>query len=100
MANTSPEDPPAQFVDNVGSGDVFADAVAGAFLTNGNVHITLVSRRCDYSRQPNVFSDVVIGRIVMPLVAVENAAQFLTDFVERMKKQLANPQANAPKTLQ
>jgi hypothetical protein len=100
MAKTAPEETPIKLVDNIGAGDVFVDAFVGAFLTNGNVHITLASRRCDYTQQPSVFSDVVIGRLVMPLAAAENAAQFLTDFVERMKKQLANPPADAPKTLQ
>jgi hypothetical protein len=86
-------------LDNPGAPDVFADAVAGAFLTNGNVHMTFLSRRCDYSQNPNVFTDVIIGRLVMPFAAVENAVNFLSDFVERMKKQLANP-PDAPRTLQ
>ena len=83
-----------------GAPDVFADGCVGAFLTSGNVHMTLTSRRCDYSRPPGVFSDVVIGRIVMPLAAAENMAQFLTEFVARMRAQLANMPADAPRTMQ
>jgi hypothetical protein len=99
MQNTSPEQP-VVLVDNLGAPDVFADGCIGAFLTNGNVHMTLTCRRCDYTKQPNVFSDVVIGRLVMPLAAVENMAQFLGDFATRMRSQLANMPAGAPKTLQ
>jgi hypothetical protein len=99
MANT-PETvaPPTTIpvVDNIGAPDVFADGLIGAFLDNGNVHMTFVSRRCDYSRNPNFFSDVVIGRLIMPLAAAENAAKFLSDFVERMKAQI---EAQAPGTI-
>jgi hypothetical protein len=90
MTNTPDEPERPSFAsstlrDNIGAPDVFADAVVGAFLTNGNVHMTFVTRRCEYSVEPNVFSDVVIGRLVMPLAAVENMAQFLWDYVQRMK---------------
>jgi len=99
MQNTSPEQP-VTLVDNLGAPDFFADGCIGAFLTNGNVHMTLTSRRCDYTKQPNVFSEVVIGRMVMPLAAAENMVNFLSDFVVRMREQLANMPADAPRTLQ
>jgi hypothetical protein len=99
MQNTSPE-LPVVLVDNLGAPDVFADSCIAAFLTNGNVHMTFTSRRCDYTKQPNVFSDLVIGRLVMPLAAAENMAQFLGNFVTRMRAQLTNMPADTPKTLQ
>jgi hypothetical protein len=74
---------PITLVDNSGAPDVFADAIVGAFVTSGNIHMTLVTRRCDYTKQPNEFSDQVIGRLVMPLAAVENAVQLLTDLIGR-----------------
>jgi hypothetical protein len=103
MARTSPPKPPEpeiRIVDNPGAPEVFANGVIGAFLNNGNIHITLGSRRCDYSRQPNVFTDVVIGRLVIPFAAAENAVQFLADFMERMKQIAADPSSSAPRTLQ
>jgi hypothetical protein len=86
--------------DNSAAPDVFADGCVGAFLNNGNVHMTFTSRRCDYSQQPNIFSDMVIGRLVMPFAAAENMASFLTKFVEQMKKQAASPPVDAPRTIQ
>jgi hypothetical protein len=100
MAKSPEAEIPIPVIDNIGAPDVFADRVSGAFLTNGNVHISLVSRRCDHSKQPGVFSDVVIGRLVMPFAAAEELVRFLGDFVERMKKQIANPPIDGPKTLQ
>lgn len=87
-------------IDNPLAPDVFADRIAGAFLTNGNVHMTFLSRRCDYTKTPNVFQDVVIGRLVMPFAEAEGTARFLLDFVERMKKVHGVTSPDAPKTLQ
>jgi hypothetical protein len=106
MANTPESDktPPNEavvpIIDDSAAPDVFADRIAGAFLANGNVHITLLSRRCDYSRQPNFFSDVVMGRLVMPFPEVENMARLLLDFVDRMKKVHGVTSPEIPKTLQ
>ncbi len=76
---------PIAFTANPDASDTFADSAVGAFVNNGNVHITLAIRRCDYSRQPNVLSDVVVGRLIMPLAAAERMAQFLTDCVRKVK---------------
>jgi hypothetical protein len=95
-----PEDKPIPTVDNILSPDIFADGVAGVFLNNGNVHITFFSRRCDYSKVPNEFSNVVIGRLVMPFSGADNMVNFLAEFVERMKKQAENPPLNPPPTIQ
>ncbi len=95
-----PDDVPVKIVDNVLAPELFADLVSGVFLNNGNVHLTLTSRQCDYASLPNVFSDVVVGRIIMPFSAADNLVQFLGNFVERMKKQAASPPIDAPKMLQ
>ncbi len=94
------DEPKLAIIPNVGASDVFADHIVGAFLTNGNVHMTFAARRCDYSVQPNVFVDAVIGRLVMPMVAVENMIEFLSGFVARMKEQPAHISGDAPNTLQ
>jgi hypothetical protein len=91
---------PITVVDNLCAPDVLADAMIGAFLTNGNVHMTLVARRCDYSKHPNIFSDVVIGRLVMPFAAAENMAKFIGDFTKRMKEIPAHLTADTPTILQ
>jgi hypothetical protein len=105
MASTPDEGTPPKFVpvttvDNIGAPDVFADGLAGAFLTNGNVHMTFVTRRCDYTKQPNLFSDLVIGRLIMPLAAVENVAQFLNGYLERLRTQPPDLISDGPKTIQ
>lgn len=89
-------------VDDIRAPDVFADAIAGVFLTHGNFHMTFVARRCDYSKDPNMFSDAVIGRLVMPFAAVENMVEFLGNYVQRVKNQSfpAGPQDPSPRTLQ
>lgn len=94
------ENAPVQVTANVGAPDVFADRIVGVFLNNGNVHMTLASRRCDYSVTPNVFVDAVIGQLVMPMAAAENLAQFLTGFIDRMKKQPTHMPADTPRTVQ
>lgn len=94
-----PDDSPnVSLLDNALAPDLFADRVIGGFLSDGNVHLTFVARRCDYSQTPNVFRDVVIGRLVMPFTAADGMARFMTDFVARMKAQLSN--APSSKTLQ
>jgi len=95
-----PEDKPIPIIDSPLAPDVFADDAIGVFLNNGNVHITFTSRRCDYTQTPSFFTNVVIGRLVMPFFGAEGMVKFLADFVERMKKQAASPPLEAPKTLQ
>ena len=94
-----PDDSPSvSLLDNALAPDLFADRVIGGFLSDGNVHLTFVARRCDYSQTPNAFKDVVIGRLVMPFKAAEGMAQFVTEFVGRMKLQLTTVPSS--KTLQ
>jgi len=95
-----PEAAPIPLVDNMGAPDVFADDVAGVFLNNGNIHITFSSRRCNHAQEPGIFSNVVIGRLVIPMAAAENMVVFLGGFLERMKKQAQSPPLEAPKTIQ
>lgn len=87
-------------VENLGAPDVFADRAVGAFFNNGNAHITLASRRCDYSKQPNVYADVVVARLVMPLAAAEELARIVLDLAERARKVYGVTSPEAPKTLQ
>lgn len=96
----NPETKPVKIVNSASAPEIFADLVSGVFLNNGNVHITLTSRHCDYGSVPNVFSDVVVGRLVMPFAAAENMVEFLGNFLERMKKQAASPPVDAPKMMQ
>jgi hypothetical protein len=99
MANET-EETPVPLIDNIGAPDVFADRVVGAFLTNGNVHMTFCSRRLDHTKTPGTFSDLVIGRLVMPFAATENMIEFLEDFVARMKAQAASVGDTSKRTLQ
>jgi hypothetical protein len=95
-----PPEPPVPLIDNPLAPDVFADRIAGAFLVNGNVHITLVSRRCDYTKQPNSYTDAVIGRLVIPFPEVEGMARFLLNFLDRMKKVYGVTSPTVPRTMQ
>jgi hypothetical protein len=78
---------PVPFVANLNAPDLFASGAFGAFVDKGNVHITLVARRCDYSSDPNILTDVVIGRLVMPLSATEQMVQFLENCLNTIKQQ-------------
>jgi hypothetical protein len=95
-----PEDKPIPLIDSALAPDLFADGVPGVILNDGNVHITFSSRRCDHGQATAVFSNVVTHRLVMPIRSAENMVQFLSDFLERMKKQAASPPLDSPKTLQ
>ena len=82
MSDTTPT-----FIDNPHAPDVFADEAMGFFLTGGNVRITFVSYRVNYSASPGPVSRVVIGRLVMSLPAAEAMHRGLADFIARMKAQ-------------
>ena len=87
-------------VDNPGAPDVFADAIIGAFLKDGNVHMTFASRRCDYTKDPNLYVDVVIGRLILPLAVAEHMVQFLGQTLPTLKSAMANIVTDAPTTAQ
>lgn len=66
---------------------VFADAVTGCSLINGNVHLVFEVTHQMPTQQHDMgeFSRHVACRIVLPFVAAELAAQLLTSFTQRMK---------------
>jgi hypothetical protein len=97
MAKTTPK---VALIDNPHAPEVFADGCVGAFLLNGNAHITFAAQKCDYTKQSSQFVNVVIGRLVIPFGAAENMVQFLTEFLNRMKQQAAIGPDDEPRTLQ
>jgi hypothetical protein len=90
---------PIPILANLDAPDIFAESAYGAFITNGNVHITLVARRSDHGNSSGNLVDVVIGRLIMPLAAAEKMAQFVGDCLEAIKSQ-ASVATNAQRTLQ
>jgi hypothetical protein len=85
----APHDKPVLIAAGLDAPDIFATGAVGAFVNNGNFHITLVARRGDYGHLPNQLTDVAIGRLVMPLPATEQMARFLGDCLETIKRQAA-----------
>jgi hypothetical protein len=81
------EEQPVPVIANLNAPDIFSDGAYGAFVTNGNVHITLVARRSDHSNSSGHVTDVVIGRLIMPLVAAEKMAKFVGDCLQVIKTQ-------------
>ena len=78
---------PVPIIPNLDAPDIFSDGAYGAFVTNGNVHITLVARRSDHSNPSGHLADVVIGRLIMPLDAAEKMVRFVGDCLEAIKPQ-------------
>jgi hypothetical protein len=82
------DEKPVPVVSNLDAPDSYADGAYGVFVTNGNVHITLVARRCDYSNnRSGHLADVVIGRLIMPISATEKMVQFIGDCLQAIKPQ-------------
>ena len=79
-ATAPPPRPP--FIDNPHAPEVLATEVVGFLFFNGNVHITLAAPRSNYGVDPPVVSQVVIGRLVMPLNGAQNLAVGLYDFLK------------------
>jgi hypothetical protein len=78
---------PIPIIANLDAPDIFSDGAYGAFVANGNVHITLVSRRSDYSNSSGHLADVVVGRLIMPLGAAEKMVRFVGDCLQAIKPQ-------------
>ncbi len=79
-------------VDNPSAQDLFATRAAGLFVSTGNVHITLVARRCDHRTDPGPYSDLVIGRLVMPLATAAELGHLLSEFTAKLKATTAEHQ--------
>jgi hypothetical protein len=80
MQTTTPV--PVPFIDNPHAPEVFAAEAIGFLLHQGNVHITLTSPRSDHGTQPPTANNVVIGRLVMPLVGAQRFVMGLYDFLK------------------
>ncbi|RWF71879.1 hypothetical protein [Mesorhizobium sp.] len=72
-------------INNSHAPDIFADDAVGFFTYAGNMRITCVSDRSDYSTSPIAVNRVVIGRLVMPVAAAEAMAKAILDQVGRMR---------------
>lgn len=75
---------PVSFLDNPHAPEVFADAVTGFFLLNGNMRLTLESARVNHISSPGPVARVVIGRVVMPVEQARNLAHGILAFLEEM----------------
>lgn len=73
---------PVHFIDNPHAPEVLATEVAGFWLNQGNVHITLESARIDHAKSPGPVNRVVIARLVMPIGGAQNLAAGLYDFLK------------------
>jgi hypothetical protein len=78
---------PITVIANLDAPDLFSDGAYGAFVTNGNVHITLVARRSDHSNPSGHLTDVVIGRLIMPISAADEMVKFIGDCLRAMQHQ-------------
>ena len=94
-----PDAPPVSFIDTAHAPDVFADALTGFFLMNGNLRMTLEAYRVNHISNPGPVNRVVIGRLVMPVSAAEQMARSVLEFIERMRTQSAQTAQSTP-TLQ
>jgi hypothetical protein len=81
MANT----PVPPMLDNPVSPDIFADFAVGAVVIAGCLRITLASNRNDYTTTPPTARNVIIGRLVMPIVGAENLLEFVGEYLKQLK---------------
>jgi hypothetical protein len=89
MSAVVKEQKPIPIIANLDAPDIFSDGAYGAFITNGNVHITLVTRRSDHGNPSGHLTDVVIGRLIMPIGAAEKMVKFVGDCLEATKLPLS-----------
>jgi hypothetical protein len=72
-----------QFIDNPHAPEVFADEVAGFFIHNGSLRLTLVAARCDHTTNPAPINRVVVGRVALPIPAAQALALGLFNFLKK-----------------
>jgi hypothetical protein len=90
MSAAMKEQKPIPIIANGAAPDIFSNGAYGAFVTNGNVHITLVAQRSDHGgNPPGRLTDVVIGRLIMPIGAAEKMVKFVGDCLEATKLPLS-----------
>ena len=74
--------PKTRVVDNPLAPDIFADAAIGFALRNGVVSLTLTSQHVDHTAAAGPINDVVIGRLVMPVIGAQQLAFGLSKFLK------------------
>ena len=74
---------PVPFIDNPHAPEVLADEVAGFFIHNGSLRLTLVAARCDHATNPAPINRVVVGRVALPIPAAQSLALALFDFLKQ-----------------
>src|SRR3954466_13190478 len=79
----------SELIDNPQALELFADGLAGLFLHNGTVRLTLEAIRADHRSDPASINRAVVGRLVMPAGAGHNTGRAILDFVEQHTGQLA-----------
>ena len=62
---------------------MFSTEATGFVVLEGNIAITFESSRVNYSTSPGPVNRVIIGRLVMPIPAVQRLALGLYDFLEK-----------------
>ena len=72
-------------VDNPAAPDMFADEAVGCYSTHNTLRITLASARADHTSTPASKSTVVVGRLIIPLTALEGFHKMLTTVLTNMK---------------
>ena len=71
------------FIDNPLAPDIFADSAIGFTNFHGVVRIALASSRIHHAGgAAGPVSQVVVGRLVMPILAAQNLAVGLFDFLK------------------
>jgi hypothetical protein len=86
MAQTTTQRPPP-LIDDVTVKDSYGDEVSGLSVTNGNLHITLVSIMPDHSREPAPLRRVVSARVVVPLVTAVQLRNMLNTVISSLTAQ-------------
>jgi hypothetical protein len=69
-------------LDNPFALELFATAVAGFSILNGNVSIAFESARVDRAQGPDAINNVVVGRVVMPIGGAQRLAVQLFNYLE------------------
>ena len=64
-------------LDNPYARDMFADEVVGCYSVHNTFRITFASAKADHTTDPASKSRVVIGRLVMPLAALDDFTKCL-----------------------
>lgn len=85
-------------IDNPNAPQIYASRVAGVLTLGGNVTLTLLARRCEYSAEGGrAYSDVAVGHRVMAVEAAEVMVRFLGDYLDKTRPV---PEVELPRVLQ